>query len=94
MINIINNSGYGADIKKRLARIEGQLRGIQRLMDQSADCEKVLQQMTAARKALDKAFYETMACLIERNMVDAASRSEEAMSMMMAEVHSLLAKYA
>lgn len=41
----------------RLSRIEGQVRGLQRLIDEGADCEKVAQQMAAARKALDKAFF-------------------------------------
>ena len=34
----------------RLARIEGQLRGLQKLIDGDADCEKIAQQMAAARK--------------------------------------------
>ena len=37
----------------RLARIEGQLRGLQKLIDSEADCEKIAQQMAAARKAVD-----------------------------------------
>jgi len=32
----------------RLARIEGQLRGLQKLIETDADCEKVAQQMAAA----------------------------------------------
>jgi CsoR family transcriptional regulator, copper-sensing transcriptional repressor len=38
----------------RLARVEGQLRGVQRLIELDADCEEVAQQLSAARKALDK----------------------------------------
>ena len=41
----------------RLARVEGQLRGLQKLIDEDADCEKIAQQMAAARKALDKSFF-------------------------------------
>ena len=37
----------------RLKRVEGQLRGIQKLIEGNADCEIVAQQMAAARKALD-----------------------------------------
>ncbi|MEY3783612.1 MAG: Transcriptional repressor FrmR, partial [Pseudomonadota bacterium] len=44
-------------IRSRLARVEGQLRGIQRLIDDEQDCEKIAQQLSAARKALDKAFF-------------------------------------
>ena len=34
----------------RLKRAEGQLRGIQKLIESDADCEKVAQQLAAARK--------------------------------------------
>jgi CsoR family transcriptional regulator, copper-sensing transcriptional repressor len=49
----------------RLRRIEGQLRGVQRMIEDGNDCEPVAQQLAAARKALDKAFFELMACAIE-----------------------------
>ncbi len=49
----------------RLKRIEGQLRGVQRLIDEDAPCESVAQQLSAARRALDKAFHSLVGCLIE-----------------------------
>ena len=48
----------------RLKRIEGQLRGIQAMIEAGADCEKVVQQLSASRKALDKAFFHVLACAI------------------------------
>ena len=53
------------EIILRLKRIEGQLRGIQRMIESCEDCEPVAQQMAASRKALDKAFFELVACAIE-----------------------------
>jgi DNA-binding FrmR family transcriptional regulator len=50
----------------RLARIEGQVRGLQKLIDGDADCEKIAQQMAAARKALDKSFFSMVGCMIEQ----------------------------
>jgi len=50
----------------RLARVEGQLRGIQRLIESDADCEKIAQQLSAARKALDKSFFSMVGCMIEQ----------------------------
>ena len=50
----------------RLARVEGQLRGVQRLIDGEADCEKIAQQLAAARKALDKSFFTMVGCMIEQ----------------------------
>jgi len=49
----------------RLRRIEGQLRGIQGMIQNDADCEAVAQQVAAARRALDRAFYEIIACTME-----------------------------
>ena len=49
----------------RLKRVEGQLRGIQRMIESGEDCEPIAQQMAASRKALDKAFFELLACAIE-----------------------------
>lgn len=42
------------DIINRLKRIEGQIRGLQRLVDKGEDCASVVHQLAAARKALDK----------------------------------------
>jgi DNA-binding FrmR family transcriptional regulator len=49
----------------RLKRVEGQLRGIQRMIEEGEDCEPIAQQLSASRKALDKAFFELLACAIE-----------------------------
>jgi CsoR family transcriptional regulator, copper-sensing transcriptional repressor len=50
----------------RLARVEGQLRGLQSMIEEEADCEKIAQQLSAARKALDKAFFTMVACMMEQ----------------------------
>ena len=50
----------------RLARVEGQLRGVQRLIDEEQSCEKIAQQLSAARKALDKSFFTMVGCMIEQ----------------------------
>lgn len=46
---------YGDDILKRLRRIEGQVRGVLRMMDEGKDCKDVVVQMTAIRSAIDRA---------------------------------------
>jgi CsoR family transcriptional regulator, copper-sensing transcriptional repressor len=53
-------------LRARLARVEGQLRGVQSMLDDTADCEKIAQQLCASRKALDKAFFTMVACMIEQ----------------------------
>jgi DNA-binding FrmR family transcriptional regulator len=57
----------------RLKRIEGQLRGIQSMIEADADCEAIAQQMSAARKALDKTYFELAACAIAHPRFAASS---------------------
>ena len=42
------------DVLMRLRRIEGQLRGIQRMVEESAPCPEILTQVAAATAALKK----------------------------------------
>ena len=65
----------------RLARIEGQIRGLQKLIDSDADCEKVAQQMAASRKALDKALQTERGTVPERN-VDGEQSAEHVAEML------------
>lgn len=43
------------EILARLRRVEGQIRGIQRMIEENRDCEAVVTQLMAARAALDGA---------------------------------------
>ncbi len=44
-----------ADLTVRLKRIEGQVRGVQRMIDEERECTDILQQMTAIRSAVHQA---------------------------------------
>ena len=50
----------------RLARVEGQLRGIQKMISDDEDCERIAQQLAAARGALNKAFSDQISCAYGR----------------------------
>jgi DNA-binding FrmR family transcriptional regulator len=52
----------------RLARIEGQVRGVRRMIGEDESCEDIAQQLAAARKALDRAFYEMVSCMIRQQL--------------------------
>lgn len=45
-------SAHKADVQKRLRRIEGQVRGLQRMVDEDQYCIDVLTQISATTKAL------------------------------------------
>ena len=54
------------DMVNRLRRVEGQVRGLVDMIQSGRSCEEVATQMSATRKAMDKAFYRMMTCsLIE-----------------------------
>ena len=62
------------DLLHRLARIEGQLRGVQKLIAlaaEPADCDAVAQQMAAARKALDRSFVQLLTASIVTHSANA-----------------------
>ena len=42
------------EVLVRLKKIEGQIRGLQRMIDAEQDCADVVHQLSAARRALDK----------------------------------------
>ena len=42
------------DLQKRLRRAEGQVRAVQRMLDEGRDCREVLMQLSAATKALEQ----------------------------------------
>lgn len=49
------------EVVKRLRRIEGQLGGIVRMIEDGRDCEDVITQLAAASKALDRAGFKIVA---------------------------------
>jgi DNA-binding FrmR family transcriptional regulator len=42
------------DLVTRLKRVEGQIKGIQKMLEEGRDCKQIIQQITAAKKALDR----------------------------------------
>jgi DNA-binding FrmR family transcriptional regulator len=77
----------------RLKRVEGQLRGIQKMIEEEADCEHVAQQLSAARKGLDRAFYEMVACVLEHELTDEIGKKPRVRERI-GEMAGLLSKFA
>jgi DNA-binding FrmR family transcriptional regulator len=50
-----------ADIQRRLRRVEGQVRGLQQMLDEGRDCREVVNQLSAADKALQQAGFVLVA---------------------------------
>jgi DNA-binding FrmR family transcriptional regulator len=60
-----------SEILTRLRRVEGQIRGIQRMVEEERDCEAIVTQLLAARAALDKTGMLIMGQHIERCLLNA-----------------------
>lgn len=62
---------HAAEDKKamdvRLARVEGQVRAVRRMIGEDETCASIAQQLAAARKALDRAFYEMVSCMVRQD---------------------------
>lgn len=46
---------YTQEMKNRLRRIEGQIRGVLRMLEEKQDCKDVVTQLSASRAAIDRA---------------------------------------
>jgi CsoR family transcriptional regulator, copper-sensing transcriptional repressor len=66
------------EILVRLRRVEGQLRGIQHMIEQERTCEDVITQLMAARAALDRASLVIMSHQIEYCLSDASGEASRA----------------
>jgi len=44
-----------ADMSRRLRRLEGQVRGVQKMLDEDRDCQEIVQQLAAIRSAAHQA---------------------------------------
>jgi CsoR family transcriptional regulator, copper-sensing transcriptional repressor len=64
------------DVVNRLKRIEGQVRGLIDMVESGRPCEDVAQQMSAARKAMEKTFYRMMACTVMEAVTSSESEVE------------------
>ncbi|MCR8847282.1 metal-sensitive transcriptional regulator [Rossellomorea sp. SC111] len=64
---------YNAQIKNRIKRVEGQLRGIVRMMEQAEDCKDVITQLSAAKTALDR----SVGLIVSMNLVECVRDSHE-----------------
>ncbi len=49
------------EVRKRLRRIGGQVRGIERMIDQGRECREIVTQIAAAAKALEQAGFRIVA---------------------------------
>jgi CsoR family transcriptional regulator, copper-sensing transcriptional repressor len=92
---VLSDSQARVDVLNRLRRAEGQIRGIQRMVEAGEDCLKIGQQFSAVRKALDSTYLRMTVCfmeqqLSERMQPDPAQKAD--LDLMLKDMETLLAR--
>jgi CsoR family transcriptional regulator, copper-sensing transcriptional repressor len=75
--------GYAAakdPLLRRMARIEGQVRGVSRMIDEERYCIDVLQQISAVRAALDKVALALVADHVKHCVLGAEADNRDEMA--------------
>lgn len=67
-MDTLDSDRHRTDILNRLKRAEGQMRGIQRMVEQGEDCQAIAMQMAAVRKALDSTYVRMVRCQMEQHL--------------------------
>ncbi|EGQ26376.1 metal-sensitive transcriptional regulator [Mammaliicoccus sciuri] len=64
---------YDDKVKNRLKRIEGQIKGVLRMMEEGKDCKEVITQLSASRSAIDR----TIGVIVSSNLITCMQNLEE-----------------
>ena len=87
--------GYSANkdaVHKRLRRIEGQVRGLQRMVDEDAYCIDVLTQVSAVTRALQGVALELLDAHLEHCVRDAVNAGGPGADAKIAEASAAIAR--
>lgn len=82
---------YTDQIKNRMKRMEGQLRGILKMMEEGKDCKDVITQLSAVRSAVDR----TIGVIVSENLITCvqnAQGDEDKMNEIVKEAMNLVVK--
>ncbi|MGY0197282.1 metal-sensing transcriptional repressor [Leptothrix sp. BB-4] len=83
------------DLLNRLKRAEGQLRGIQRMIEGGESCMDIASQMAAVRKALDSAYVRMTVCFMQQELTQRLGMNDEqtpVLESMLDDMQTLLGK--
>jgi len=64
---------YNDQMKNRVKRMEGQLRGVLKMMEENKDCRDVVTQLSAVRSAVDR----TLGVIVSSNLVECVQSAEK-----------------
>ncbi|MBN9654527.1 metal-sensing transcriptional repressor [Halobacillus litoralis] len=64
---------YNDAMKNRVKRLEGQLRGVLKMMEENKDCKDVITQLSASRSAIDRA----IGLVVSSNLVECIQDADD-----------------
>lgn len=73
---------YDDKIVNRLKRIEGQIKGILRMIEEGKDCKEVVTQLSASRSAIDR----TIGVIVSSNIIACMENMDETNPMSQEEI--------
>lgn len=83
------------DLLNRLRRAEGQLRGVQRMIEEGQPCLDIASQMAAVRKALDSTYVRMTVCFMQQELgarLASSDKAQKQLAEVLGEVQTLLGK--
>lgn len=94
-MTVLTDVGARTDILNRLRRAEGQIRGVQRMIEEGESCLKVGQQFSAVRKALDSTYLRMTMCFMEQELAQSMQPDDKQktdLDLMLKDMETLLAR--
>jgi len=94
-MSVLADASMRTDILNRLKRAEGQLRGIQRMIEEGETCLDIASQMAAVRKALDSTYVRMTVCFMQQELqsrLHLEGKAEEELLPLLEDVQTLLGK--
>jgi DNA-binding FrmR family transcriptional regulator len=91
----LTDSAQREVLVNRLKRAEGQLRGVQRMIDAGESCRDILSQMSAVRRALDSACVHMTVCYMGQELhsrIRLDGNEDDALGEILDDVQSMLGK--
>ena len=94
-MTVLTDVAARTDVLNRLRRAEGQIRGVQRMIEENESCLKIAQQFSAVRKALDSTYLRMTMCFMEQELDTCLKPNEDqkaGVEVMLKDMETLLAR--
>lgn len=75
--HVVADADSIAEVRRRLARAQGQIGGVLRMLDEGRSCQEVVTQLAAANKAIDRAAFLLIATGLQECLRDGGTDADE-----------------